>query len=109
MISDTLKTFSSDPMLRPAASARQPAQPASSIQQWGVVSADPVPVFADVFRGLMQLHQELMVEKDQALELTRSLMERRQEVAELQSLVRLLEQRLEEANSRRKPDVEGWR
>ena len=90
MISDTLKTF-------------------SGAQQWGVVSADPIPVFADVFRGLMQLHQELMVEKDQALELTRSLMERRQEVAELQSLVRLLEQRLSEATARRKPDVEGWR
>ncbi len=100
---------SSGHMLRPAASARQPAEPASSLQHWGVVSADPVPVFADVFRGLMQLHQELMVEKDQALELTRSLMERRQEVAELQSYVRLLEQRLEEAKARRKPDVEGWR
>jgi hypothetical protein len=81
----------------------------SSSQHWGVVSADPVPVFADVFRGLMQLHQELMVEKDQALELTRNLMERRQEVAELQSYVRLLEQRLSEATARRKPDVEGWR
>ena len=81
----------------------------SSAKNWGVVSADPVPVFADVFRGLMQLHQELMVEKDQALELTRNLMQRRQEVAELQSYVQLLEQRLEEASTRRKPDVEGWR
>ncbi len=81
----------------------------SSAQHWGGVSADPIPKFADVFRGLMQLHQELMVEKDQALDLTRNLMERRQEVAELQSYVRLLEQKLEEANARRKPDVEGWR
>jgi hypothetical protein len=81
----------------------------SASQHWGVVAADPIPVFADVFRGLMQLHQELMVEKDQALDLTRNLMERRQEVAELQSYVRLLEQRLEEATTRRKPDVEGWR
>lgn len=77
--------------------------------QWGVVAADPVPLFADVFRGLMKLHDELMVEKDQTLELTRSLMQRRQEVAELQSYVRLLEHKLSEATAPRMPDVEGWR
>jgi len=78
-------------------------------QRWGVVSADPIPVFADVFRGLMQLHGELVAEKDQTLELTKSLMARRQEVAELQSYVRLLEARLEEAARARRPDVDGWR
>lgn len=78
-------------------------------QRWGVVAADPIPVFADVFRGLMQLHGELVAEKDQTLALTRSLMERRQEVAELQSYVKLLEERLAEATAKRRPDVEGWR
>ncbi|HUB07570.1 MAG TPA: hypothetical protein VMB50_11240 [Myxococcales bacterium] len=77
--------------------------------RWGVVAADPIPLFADVFRGLMQLHGELVAEKDHTLELTKSLMARRQEVAELQSYVRLLETRLEEAARARRPDVEGWR
>jgi hypothetical protein len=85
--------------------APSPSRP----QHWGVVAADPVPLFADVFRSLMKLHDELMVEKDQTLELTRCLMQRRQEVAELQSYVRLLEHKLGEATARRLPDVEGWR
>ncbi|MHB8419966.1 MAG: hypothetical protein ACYDCL_17970 [Myxococcales bacterium] len=84
-------------------------RPASSPEHWGVLAADPVPLFADIFHGLMQLHGELVAEKDRTLELTTSLMSRRQEVAELQSYVRLLEQRLEEASATRRPDVEGWR
>ncbi len=76
--------------------------------RWGVVAADPLPVFASVFQGFMELHRELSAEKDRTLDLTRGLMERRQEVAELQSYVRLLEEKLAEASARR-PDVEGWR
>ncbi|MHB1847045.1 MAG: hypothetical protein ACYCWW_19660 [Deltaproteobacteria bacterium] len=78
--------------------------------RFAVVDQNPFPVIHEAFEGLMQLHRELMVEKDDKLALTRDLMERRQEVAELQSYVRLLERELERARAAEKrADVEGWR
>src|ERR1044072_2782339 len=58
---------------------------------------EPIPGrFAErAMNSLMHLHQELMDEKERRLELYRRLMEREQAVAELQSLVRLLERELE--------------
>jgi hypothetical protein len=44
--------------------------------------------------SLMQLHDELMHEKERRVELVRSLMEREQQVAELKAYVRMLEERL---------------
>ena len=44
--------------------------------------------------SLMQLHTELMDEKERRVELYRRLMEREQSLAELKSYVRLLEERL---------------
>ena len=66
-------------------------------------------LFGEVFQGMMQLHRELVAEKDQTLALTRDLMGQRQEAAELQAYVRLLEQKLAAATRPRGPDVEGWR
>ena len=103
-----LPRFAGPPSIPPQAPMGDALSAMRSTSHWGVVSSDPLPVFADVFQGFMQLHGELVAEKDQTLALTRGLMERQQELAELHSYVRLLEQRLAEATARR-PDVEGWR
>lgn len=88
------------------------ARSRSAAQLWGTAQptlGDPIQHFSEIFQGLMELHRELVAEKDRTQALTIELMGRRQEVAELQSYVVLLEKRLVEVtHPRRLPDVEGW-
>lgn len=55
--------------------------------------------------SLMQLHTELMDEKERRVELYRQLMEKEQSVAELRMYVKLLEDQVERARSAPKPAV----
>jgi hypothetical protein len=55
--------------------------------------------------SLMQLHTELMDEKERRVELYRKLMEREQTVAELRMYVRLLEEKLEPPRSEPEPRI----
>jgi hypothetical protein len=53
--------------------------------------------------SLMQMHSELMDEKERRVELFRKLMEREQTVAELRMYVKLLEERLAPAQAPERP------
>lgn len=52
-----------------------------------------------VMASLMQMHSELMDEKERRVELYRKLMEREQAVAELRMYVKMLEEKLQPAKS----------
>ncbi len=55
--------------------------------------------------SLMQLHSELMDEKERRVDLYRKLMEREQTVAELRMYIRLLEEKLEPKKAEPQPIV----
>jgi hypothetical protein len=55
--------------------------------------------------SLMQLHSELMGEKERRVELFRQLMQKEQAIAELKMYVKMLEERLEKKAPARPPQV----
>ncbi|MBK7863266.1 MAG: hypothetical protein IPJ65_32610 [Archangiaceae bacterium] len=65
-----------------------------AISQLPLSSMVPVDFAEKAMASVMQLHSELMDEKERRVELYRKLMEREQTVAELRMYVKLLEEKL---------------
>jgi hypothetical protein len=86
----------------------------------GLVSAGMVPSgYAEkAMASLLQLHTELMEEKERRVDLYRRLSEKEKTIAELRGYVRMLEERLEKGTSDIRPSSgassgarrpEGWK
>src|SRR5215472_9940814 len=73
---------------------REPSQRASEIASYEAPAMVPIGYAEKSMASLMQLHTELMDEKERRVDLYRRLMDKEQALAELKMYVRLLEEKL---------------
>jgi|SRR5215470_13535733 len=73
---------------------REPSQRASELASYEAPAMVPIGYAEKSMASLMQLHSELMDEKERRVDLYRRLMDKEQALAELKMYVRLLEEKL---------------
>lgn len=81
---------------------REPSQRASELASYEAPAMVPIGYAEKSMASLMQLHTELMDEKERRVDLYRRLMDKEQALAELKMYVRLLEDKLARQSD------EGW-
>src|SRR5215510_649355 len=73
---------------------REPSQRASELASYEAPAMVPIGYAEKSMASLMQLHAELMEEKERRVDLYRRLMDKEQALAELKMYVRLLEEKV---------------